>query len=54
MIPPTLQQREKVLTIDAARRPAPVSALRSEILAVGKHSFVYGVGQALGAASDSS
>ena len=47
MIPPTLQQREKVLTIDAARRPAPVSALRSEILAVGKHSFVYGVGQAL-------
>jgi O-antigen/teichoic acid export membrane protein len=47
MIPTTLNQREKVLAADAVRRVPPVSALRSEILAVGKHSFIYAVGQAL-------
>ena len=40
MTPSTLQQREQVLTVDVGRRAAPVSALRKEILAVGKHSFI--------------
>ena len=47
MTPSTLQQREQVLTVDVGRRAAPVSALRKEILAVGKHSFIYALGQAL-------